>query len=307
MVARLRGLTGIRKIGHAGTLDPFADGLLAVCIGRATRMIRYLEQHDKVYRVTVAFGRSTDTYDLTGKTCRTHQLTETEKKQLLTSDFAVVRRAVRALTLMREQEPPMYSAVKVEGRPLYAYARQGQTIERQARPVRIDKAILETISLDSHVTLDMTIHCSKGTYIRSLCEYLGQMTGWGAHATALRRVASGPWHVGQAVTLTQLAAWMDGRTREEALRIFAEKGVLLPAFAALEGLARLTIETAAAHDLVCGRPVYLPGERSDRSQRVAIWCGEQLVAVAQLERHSEDTWRIRTERVLINSADLLRT
>ena len=106
MVARLRGLTGIRKIGHAGTLDPFADGLLAVCIGRAPRMIRYLEQHDKVYRVTVAFGRSTDTYDLTGKTCRTHQLTETEKKQLLTSDFAVVRRAVRALTLMREQEPP---------------------------------------------------------------------------------------------------------------------------------------------------------------------------------------------------------
>ena len=108
VVAKLRGVLGIRKIGHTGTLDPFADGLLPVCFGRATRLIQYMESFDKTYRVTVAFGRTTDTLDLTGQTTSVHPLTDAERALLLSDNFAPVRQAVANLTEIKSQVPPLY-------------------------------------------------------------------------------------------------------------------------------------------------------------------------------------------------------
>ena len=134
VVAKLRGVLGIRKIGHTGTLDPFADGLLAVCFGRATRLIQYMEAHDKTYRVTVAFGRTTDTLDLTGQTTAVNPLTETERADLLANGFAPVQRAVAALTGITAQVPPLYSAVKsMAGRCTDMPARAGRSIAIPAR------------------------------------------------------------------------------------------------------------------------------------------------------------------------------
>lgn len=307
VVARIRGLTGVRKVGHAGTLDPFADGLLPVCIGRATRMVRFMETHDKVYRVTVAFGTATDTQDLTGQTIFERQLTAAEKKNLAETDFYDLRQAVSDLKNLKSQLPPMYSAVKIQGRPLYQYARQGQAVTRTERPVRIYEAVLESAALEDTLTAVVRIHCSKGTYIRSLCDTLGSKLGWGAHAAALRRLACGPWSVEQAISLDSLAQVLSVcPDPAQRLQILSEKNILLPAKTALSDLQVIQIGLESAVDLINGRVVLLEPAQQDFTGRYAVYCAGQLIAVAVTEQHNEDARRIRTERVLIDLADLHR-
>jgi len=341
VVSHLRGLTGLRKAGHAGTLDPFADGLLPVCIGRATRVIRFMEHYDKTYRVTVAFGLATDTQDRTGQPVFAKPLSPEEKKELADTDFAIVRQAVAELTRITSQLPPMYSAVKVNGRPLYAYARKGESIKRTERPVQIHEARLETAVLHETLTAVVTIRCSKGTYIRSLCDTLGRRLGWGAHAAELRRITCGPWCVDQAIAPAALKALLAAYPdRPDRLQILADKGLLLPAETALANLPVLQIDRASAVSLVNGRIVLLrdclaanwsfprrideSGQAFGKSTepvmtkqslgsgqppfpgRFAVYCAGQLVAVAVSELVGEDAWRIRTERVLIDLERLYR-
>ncbi len=143
VVSRLRRLLGERKIGHIGTLDPFAEGLLVVCLGRATAAIRFMEDFTKTYEVRVAFGRATDTMDRTGTVTECHAFAPGELAALAACDFAPLRQVVRDLVGPSSQLPPMFSAVKMNGRPLYALARTGQTVERQPRPIVVhDAAVL---------------------------------------------------------------------------------------------------------------------------------------------------------------------
>ncbi|NLO35722.1 MAG: tRNA pseudouridine(55) synthase TruB [Clostridiaceae bacterium] len=303
VVAKLRGVLGIRKIGHTGTLDPFADGLLAVCFGRATRLIQYMEAHDKTYRVTVAFGRTTDTLDLTGQTTAVNPLTETERADLLANGFAPVQRAVAALTGITAQVPPLYSAVKVNGRPLYRYARQGREVDRDSRPVRIDEAVLEHVELLEHVQAVVRISCSKGTYIRSLCETLGEATGWGAHAHALRRIGAGPWRDSQALEPGQLAERLAGCPDfySRLARLESEHLLVSPADA-LPDWPILDLTSGQAEALVRGQPVLMPSDPG--AQRCLLAWNGLLAAVARCTTQQADAWRIRTERVLIDLEDL---
>lgn len=203
VVARARRLTKQRRIGHAGTLDPAADGVLPLCLGQATRLVEYLSESGKAYRATIRFGVVTDTYDREGAVTREAPVTLTE---------AEIAAALPAFLGEQMQRPPIYSAIKRNGQPLYALARAGQEVIVEPRPVRID-ALRIVAWASPDLTLD--VECGKGTYIRSLAYDLGELLGPGAHLAALTRTRSGPFTLAMSVTLDALeAALADGSWRD---------------------------------------------------------------------------------------------
>jgi tRNA pseudouridine55 synthase len=183
----VRRALGTRKVGHAGTLDPMATGLLLVGVGRATRLLRFLGDLDKEYEGTARLGEETDTLDADGSVIRSAPVNASEED---------VRDAARALVGEIEQRPPAFSAVKVGGRRLYAAARKGQAIEAPARVVRVD--VFDVVRFDGR-DFGFRVVCSSGTYIRSLVAEVGSRLGCGAHLTGLVRTAIGPFRVEQAV------------------------------------------------------------------------------------------------------------
>jgi tRNA pseudouridine55 synthase len=204
VVNRIRALTGIRRVGHAGTLDPLATGVLLVCVGRATRVAEYLMTRPKVYRARVRLGITTDTYDAEGQV-----IAEAEGASVPVPVLEVSRGQVEAaLARFRgtiTQVPPMYSAIKHKGTPLHRLVRRGIEVEHilqsKARQVEISRLEL-TAWEPPHCTLETT--CSPGTYVRSLAHDLGQVLGCGAHLTGLIRLASGEFRLEDAVTLEGL-------------------------------------------------------------------------------------------------------
>jgi tRNA pseudouridine(55) synthase len=207
VVAILRAVTGIQKVGHTGTLDPFATGVLPLALGRATRLIQYLDESEKVYDATVQFGVAMDTGDPTGQPVATGPIPALEERGLL--------RALAGFIGDRMQTPPRYSAVKIAGRPLYDYARAGKEVEAKARPVHISAMdLLEFHPSDTAPSTQIRIHCSRGTYARVIGEELGVALGTVAHLIALRRQRSGPFSFDAAATpslsLGQLAEIVAG-------------------------------------------------------------------------------------------------
>ncbi len=193
VVARLRRVTKIKQIGHTGTLDPFATGVLPVCIGKATRLIEYLED-DKEYIATVQFGAETDTYDCDGQIVKTYK--KTAKEDEILSVLKIFKGEI-------EQYPPIYSAIKVKGKKLYEYARQGQNVEINPRKVVISR--IELLDFDEEKqSAKIIVGCSKGTYIRSIAHDLGQNLGCGGYLTALERTKAGIFNVENSVNLEEL-------------------------------------------------------------------------------------------------------
>lgn len=193
VVARLRKITKVRQIGHTGTLDPFATGVLPICIGKATRLIEYLDD-DKEYLATVQFGKNTATYDLEG------EITATFDKKVTEED---VKNALKDFEGEISQIPPIYSAIKVNGKKLYDYARQGQDIEIKPRKVTISKIELKEFDKTSQ-SAKITVACSKGTYIRSIAYDLGAKLGCGGYLTALERTKAGKFQENTAIKLEDL-------------------------------------------------------------------------------------------------------
>ena len=193
VVARLRKITKVRQIGHTGTLDPFATGVLPICIGKATRLIEYLDD-DKEYLATVQFGKNTATYDLEG------EITATFDKKVTEED---VKNALKDFEGEISQIPPIYSAIKVNGKKLYDYARQGQDIEIKPRKVTISKIELKEFDKTSQ-SAKITVACSKGTYIRYIAYDLGAKLGCGGYLTALERTQAGKFQVNTAIKLEDL-------------------------------------------------------------------------------------------------------
>lgn len=193
VVAHLRKITKVRQIGHTGTLDPFATGVLPICIGKATRLIEYLDD-DKEYLATVQFGKNTATYDLEG------EITATFDKKVTEED---VKNALKDFEGEISQIPPIYSAIKVNGKKLYDYARQGQDIEIKPRKVTISKIELKEFDKTSQ-SAKITVACSKGTYIRSIAYDLGAKLGCGGYLTALERTQAGKFQVNTAIKLEDL-------------------------------------------------------------------------------------------------------
>ena len=200
VVAILRRVTKIKQIGHTGTLDPFAEGVLPICIGKSTRLIEYLKDN-KAYIGTVQFGKSTDTYDIEGKVVNT-----SDKKVNLKQ----ISKELDNFKGTISQTPPIYSALKLNGKKLYEYARKGEDVEVKPREVTINK--LEVIEFnEKEQKLKLYIDCSKGTYIRSIANDLGEKLGVYGHLTELKRVKAGDFKIDSAVTLDKLHTAEDVR------------------------------------------------------------------------------------------------
>ena len=193
VVARLRRVTKIRQIGHTGTLDPFAEGVLPICIGKATRLIEYLND-DKEYLATVQFGSNTDTYDLDG------EVTEAFDRKVTQEE---VVEALKTFEGEISQLPPIYSAIKVNGKKLYDYAREGKDVEIQSRQVFISKIELKSFD-DVAQTAEIIVACSKGTYIRSIAYDLGRKLNCGGHLIKLIRTKAGKFLVKNSIELAKL-------------------------------------------------------------------------------------------------------
>lgn len=196
VVARMRGICGQKKIGHTGTLDPDAEGVLPVCLGKATKVCDMLTDSDKVYRAVMQLGIETDTQDLTGtvlSACEVPVLTETE-----------IRDVIRTFQGEIMQVPPMYSALKVNGKKLCDLARAGVTVERKARPVTIYEIRIERVELPE---IELTVSCSKGTYIRTLCHDIGQKFGCGAAMKSLLRLQAAGFALDEAHTLDEIQSY----------------------------------------------------------------------------------------------------
>jgi tRNA pseudouridine55 synthase len=193
IVAILRKITKVKQIGHTGTLDPFAEGVLPICIGKATRLIEYLKD-DKAYIGTVQLGKSTTTFDIEGET-----VNSSDKKVSLEE----INTALPSLRGEIEQYPPIYSAIKVKGKKLYEYAREGKPVEIEPRKVCIQK--LEIVNFDfEKQTLELLIECSKGTYIRSIANDLGNSLGTYGHLIKLVRIKAGDFKIDNSVKLDDL-------------------------------------------------------------------------------------------------------
>lgn len=235
-LGRAKRVLGIKKAGHTGTLDPMASGLLALCFGEATKVSAFLLDGDKSYLAEVTLGVTTDSEDAEGSVL--------EEKPVPALDEPAIESVLARFRGAIEQVPPMFSALKHQGKRLYELARKGEQVERPARSVTIHE--LELLGFDGQ-RLRIAVSCSKGTYIRSLARDIGEALGCGAHLSALRRTGSAPFSVENAVDLEQL----DELDREQA------RALLQPADTALPGLPAVHLDASQAANLGHGRPVRL--------------------------------------------------
>ena len=197
VVSKLRGVLRTRRIGHGGTLDPMATGVLPVFVGRATRGVEFFEHAEKTYEATLRFGLTTDTEDISGTVLEEKEVSISEE------EFLAVLPKFRGKI---QQIPPMYSAIKVNGQKLYDLARKGKEVERQSREIEIFRLeCLEFLGNEAR----LLVHCSKGTYIRTLCKDIGAALGCGGCMAALRRVTAGEYGIDEAVSLETLIAAED--------------------------------------------------------------------------------------------------
>ena len=210
VVARLRGILHMRKIGHTGTLDPDAEGVLPVCLGIGTKLCELIADRDKEYVAVMRLGTVTDTQDMSGEVL--NQISDEEVCRLVTEKE--LSDAVSSFRGVIRQIPPMYSAVKVNGKRLYELARQGKTVERKEREITIHELEITKVALP---LVTMRIRCSKGTYIRTLCHDLGQKLGTGAAMEHLLRTRVGQFDLDHAITLDEAEAIMKSDTPDRIL------------------------------------------------------------------------------------------
>ena len=243
VVAIIRKMFGKIKTGHTGTLDPNAEGVLPICIGRATKLAGYLTAENKSYRAQLLLGTSTDTYDHTGQVLRTSPIDPHK------INAATIKEATDFFTGVYMQEPPMYSAIKVNGKKLYKLAREGKTIERKPRQVKISRIVTSDFDPESN-SLWLEVDCSKGTYIRSLCADIGNRLGCGGCMGELIRTKSGAFDLSSAKRLSEIA-------KEDI------ENIIVPinrAFPALQGFVTESIKAA-----LNGKSVQLEHVRFDEN------------------------------------------
>ena len=270
IVRQVRRALQVRRVGHGGTLDPMASGVLPICIGEATKLAQFLLDADKEYEATLCFGVETDTYDAMGVV--------TQRRDASGLTAAAVENALGSFRGPIQQVPPRHSALKLKGRPLYEYARAGIPVEPAVRGVVIHELVL--LGWSDPASVALRIRCSKGTYIRSLAFDLGRALGPGAHLTALRRTRSGPFRIEEAHPLTAVAA-----------------APLVGLSQALAHLPALRAGDAATRDLQQGKRVARaalePADAALAGRFQILRPDGSLLAVA--ERRDDDT--LRTLRV----------
>jgi tRNA pseudouridine55 synthase len=267
-LTKVKRIVNAKKAGHTGTLDPFATGLLPLCFGEATKFSQDLLEADKTYLATVHLGITTTTGDTEGEVLETRDV-DVSAEQI---EAALAR--FRGPIL---QVPPMYSALKRDGKAYYEYAREGVTLEREARPVTIHS--LELIAYAAPF-LTIRVTCSKGTYVRVLGEDIGALLGCGAHLSALRRVQVGTLTTANMVTLEELQA------HPEPLSLLAPVDALLSSFPQVELTPELTARFLNGQRLALGRePVALPAVEPGGQARVRVYHDGKLLGTAILQEY----------------------
>lgn len=255
---KVRGLYGAVKAGHTGTLDPLATGLLPICFGEATKFTHALLDADKRYRATIRLGQRTTTGDAEG---------DIVEERPVAADEALVRQVLLRFTGEIWQLPPMHSALKHHGKPLYEYIRQGEVIEREQRQVFIRELNLERWA---ETELDIDVLCSKGTYIRTLGEDIGEALGCGGHLIALRRTGIGEFGLAAAHTLPELEA-LDGPARD---------GLLLPVDSLIQGFPALSLDDVQAGRLAQGQRLAMRDDHPDGKRR--LYAGGEFIGLGDL-------------------------
>ena len=273
VVAKLRGICKQKKIGHTGTLDPDAVGVLPVCLGAATKLCDMLTDKDKEYIAVFRLGMVTDTQDISGKILEENEVHVTKEK---------VEEVIDSFTGEQLQVPPMYSALKVNGKKLYELAREGKEVERSARSVTIyEIEVLE----EKMPEFTVRVKCSKGTYIRTLCHDIGQKLGCGAVMISLKRTRAGIFEEAKAYTLSQLQTLSDeGRLSE----------VILPVEKVFEDLPRITVKESAGKALLNGNQ--LKKDEIEDQEDQQVW--EKDVRVYSHEEKFYGIYRFDREREL---------
>lgn len=283
-------ILGVKKAGHAGTLDPMATGLLVVCLGKATRISRFIMEGVKQYEGVMKLGAATDTYDAEGKVVETAPLP-------VGLDMETVRRAAEQFTGRLLQSPPPFSAAKHKGVPLYRLARKGKMVEKPPKPIEVMEFTVEDAGLPY---AGFRVTCSRGTYIRSLCHDLGKKLGCFAHMTELRRTRCGHLSIDSAVSLERL---------EEAAAAGAAFDFVIDIPEALSHIPAVSIENGDARRIRLGQGMAgeklknaLDTDQKDTAIDIPLIrlvtpgeTGEELVAVAKFPQDSADV--IRTEKV----------
>lgn len=268
VVGRIRRLAGTRRVGHTGTLDPFATGVLIVCVGPATRLSQLLVGCDKAYRGRIRLGWSTDTQDRTGTL-----IGEVAAASAIPEDPAVIPSALEAFCGEIDQMPPMYSAKKVDGRSLHKLARAGREVERATVRVRvhIELAGAPCRNEDGSVDFDVDVECSAGTYVRTLAHDVGAALGCGAHLAELRRTRVGRFTIDQAATLEEL----EGHVAER---------LVTPAELVAD-IPRICVREGELPDIANGRALIVDGRVPAEDGTDVALLGEdgRLVAIASID------------------------
>lgn len=246
ILQQVKHLFQARKAGHTGSLDQMATGLLPICFGEATKMSGFLLDADKLYRATCKLGITTNTGDATGEILRQRSVEKLDTQQVQ----AVLDRFIGTT----EQVPPMHSALKHKGRRLYELVREGVVVERQPRPITIYRLQLLALRDDE---LDIEVHCSKGTYIRTLAEDIGEQLGCGAHVSALHRLGVGPFTADQMLSVDSLQQTFDDGGLEALDRL------LLPLDSAVDNRPAVELAENVAYYLRQGQPVMVPNAPTD--------------------------------------------
>ncbi|MGG1661369.1 tRNA pseudouridine(55) synthase TruB [Brevibacillus sp. NRS-1366] len=270
-VARIRRLYGTKKVGHTGTLDPDVTGVLPICVGHATRLVEYLQELPKRYDVVMRLGSSTTTEDASGEVIEhaavdSASITKERVKELLHSFLGEI-----------EQVPPMYSAVKVNGKRLYDLAREGTVIERQARKVTLYELTLYDIHVEGDtVDIAFTCTCSKGTYMRTLCVDLGRALGYPAHMKLLRRIKSGPFVERDSIPLEQLEQQAaDGEEIFQRLVSIPQAISFLPSF---------QVPPERTKAVRNGLATALPGITAEEGSLICLFSGDDLLGIHRVCR-----------------------
>lgn len=285
VVSRVRRILGTRKVGHTGTLDPFATGVLPVAVNDGTKAIPFLDEGIKCYEAVMQLGVATDTLDMTGTVIRTADWQPLVRKDV----ESVLERFTGHLT----QIPPMYSAIKQDGQPLYKLARQGQVVERKAREIVIHS--LELLSFTPPF-VSFRVVCSRGTYVRTLADDMGELLGCGGALKGLRRTASGPFAISSAVSLEGL---------EEAARLGTLEALTVSPYAALSHLPDIPLKDTGLTHVSHGRsPEWHDTEApvpttSDDGALIRLSQNGILIAVAECRQRGDDLPRIVLKRVFV--------
>ncbi|TQP37199.1 tRNA pseudouridine(55) synthase TruB [Vibrio cholerae] len=280
---KVKRLYGAEKAGHTGALDPLATGMLPICLGEATKFSQFLLDSDKRYRVIAKLGERTDTSDSDGQVVQTRPV-HVDRDTLLA--------CIAKFRGETDQVPSMFSALKYQGRPLYEYARQGIEVPREARKITVYEIELHRFEGDE---VEMEVHCSKGTYIRTIVDDLGEMLGCGAHVTMLRRVGVANYPYERMVTLEQLNALVEQAHRDEKAVADVLDPLLLPMDTAVEALPEVNVIPELMTLILHGQAVQVSGAPSDGMVRITGGEQKLFLGVGEID----DNGKVAPKRLVV--------